>query len=317
MTLRLLAPEEHSTAIPAELDPRLASYVKTQVKRLRQLTGSQRAALVLERYPEFCAMPLVDWDRLSDWPAYSVLYSAASCHVARRHLAALQGIMLWTGASPHYLRTTDRSIRHFLDLAQEHFGIQTPADLTFDVWERLARDADLLRTKHHTIRWYVSVVQRHVLPYREQLTREQTQQLEPLLLPAVPKLFHRHLITSEQADKARRRRKAQTDIVSRCATAILALAQARKASMDRFVAWYREQIRRIEMGELPVPARLVYEDLELDLPRQPGPDAASLTDLTWRRKPIHLDLTIWRPSAFVSVLHEGRVAAAPRHSRER
>ncbi len=153
MTFTLLAPDECSTTIPPELDPRLAPYVKTRVKRLRQLTGSQRAVLVLERYPALRALPLVDWDRLSYWPAYSVLYGVASSHSARLYLAALQGIMLWTGASPHYVRATDTSIRHFLDLARQHYGIQTPADLTFDLWERLARllraetDNVLLRTE--------------------------------------------------------------------------------------------------------------------------------------------------------------------------
>ncbi len=125
------------------------------------------------------------------------------------------------------------------------------------------------------------------------------------------------LTTSERADKARRKRKVKTDIVSRGATAILALTQARKASTDRFIFWYREQIHRIETGEVPVPSHLVSEDLELDLPRQPAPDSASLTDLTWQRKPVRLDLTIWRPVAFVSVLHERRVETAPLHSRQR
>jgi hypothetical protein len=133
----------------------------------------------------------------------------------------------------------------------------------------------------------------------------------------VPKLFHRYLTTSERADKARRKRKAKTDVVSRCATAILALAQARKAAMDRFIGWYRDQVHRIEAGALAVPARLVYEDLELDLPRQPGPDAVSLTGLVWRRRPVRLELTIWRPAAFTTALHDARVDAAPAHSRQR
>jgi hypothetical protein len=324
MTLPLRAPAAHEAAIPPDiadippaLDPRLASYARTQVKRLRQLSGRERAALVFEQYPELRALPLVDWERLSAWAAYVVLYGAASRHFARLHLAALQGILVWTGATAHYLRTTDISVRHVLERLRQDFAIETPADLTLDVWDRVAQDTELLRTKHHWIRWYISVVQRHVLPYREQLTREQLQRMEHLLLPPVPQLFHRHLTTSERADKARRRRKAQTDIVSRCATAILALTQARKAAMDRFIGWYREQLRRIETGELAVPARLVYEDLELDLPRQPGPEAARLTDLTWQRRPVRMALTIWRPLAFVSALHEGRVDAAPPHSRQR
>jgi hypothetical protein len=189
MTVTVLAPEDRANTIPPELDPRLASYVKTQVKRLRLLSGSQRALLVLERYPELREMPLVDWERLDYWPAYSVLFGAASRHFARLQLAALQGILLWTGATPHYLRLTDTRIRLTLELAQMHFGITTPADLTFDLWERLARDTDLVRTKHQWIRWYISVVQRHVLPYTEPLTHEEAQRIEHLLLPPVPRSF--------------------------------------------------------------------------------------------------------------------------------
>src|SRR5438132_13379386 len=73
---------------------------------------------------------------------------------------------------------------------------------------------------------------------------------------------------------------------------------ARYPSMDRFVRWYRQQIARIEAGELIVPARLVYEDDQLDLPRQPGPDAVSVEDLQWRTSRVRLDLTIWRSYEF-------------------
>jgi hypothetical protein len=317
MTLTRPAPPERATIIPRELDPRLVPSARNQIKRLRQLNGSQRAGLLFERYPDLRQMPLVDWERVDYWQAYSMLYGAASQHFARVHLAAVQGILIWTGGTPHYFRVTDRSLRHLLNLLQKDFGIETPADLTFDVWDHLARDSTLLSAKHHWIRWYISVVQRHVLPYREQLTREQSKQVDHLLLPPVPKLFHQNLATTERADTARRKRKAQTDIVTRCATAILALTLARLGSMDRFIRWYREQIQRINTGELAIPARLVYEDLELDLPRQPGPDALSMTDLAWQRRHVHLHLTIWRPSDFTTALHDARVEAAPLHSHER
>ena len=95
-----------------------------------------------------------------------------------------------------------------------------------------------------------------------------------------------------------RKRKAKTDVVSECATAILALMLARYPSMERFIHWYRQQIERIEAGELSVPARLVYEDDQLDLPSQPGPDAVSVEELRWRTTPVRLELTIWRPYEF-------------------
>jgi hypothetical protein len=80
--------------------------------------------------------------------------------------------------------------------------------------------------------------------------------------------------------------------------AILALMLARYPSMHRFIGWYRHQIARIEAGELGIPARLVYEDNELDLPREPGPDAVSIEELHWHSRRVRLDLTIWRPYEF-------------------
>ena len=73
---------------------------------------------------------------------------------------------------------------------------------------------------------------------------------------------------AERRLEAQRKRKTKTDVVSECAMAILALMLARYPSMERFVRWYRQQIERIEAGELSIPARLVYEDEQLDLPSQ-------------------------------------------------
>src|SRR3989441_1575342 len=92
--------------------------------------------------------------------------------------------------------------------------------------------------------------------------------------------------------------------------AILALMLARYPSMERFIHWYRQQIERIEAGELSAPARLRYEDDQLDLPRQPGPDAVSVEELRWRTTSVHLDLTIWRPYEFSQRRYAERIQHA-------
>jgi len=102
----------------------------------------------------------------------------------------------------------------------------------------------------------------------------------------------------EQRILTQQKRKAKTDVLSQCATAILALMQARHASAHRFIEWYRAQLARVEAGELTIPARLEYEDQEMDLPRRPGPDTANIEDLHWRTKPVRLHVTIWRPCEF-------------------
>jgi len=60
--------------IPPEHDPRLVDGPGTQRKRLAQLNSAQRAALVLERYPELRALPDCDWQRLSLRASFSVLF---------------------------------------------------------------------------------------------------------------------------------------------------------------------------------------------------------------------------------------------------
>ena len=122
---------------------------------------------------------------------------------------------------------------------------------------------------------------------------------------------------AEQKAAAQRERKAKTDVVSECATAILALMLARYPSMDRFVRWYRQQIEQIEAGHRSIPARLVYEDDQLDLPRQPGPDAVSVAELRWRTAPVRLELTIWRPYEFSQQRLADRIQHTPPESKER
>ena len=73
---------------------------------------------------------------------------------------------------------------------------------------------------------------------------------------------------------------------------------ARYPSTERFIRWYRHQIERIDSGELIFPAHLVYEDEQLDLPHKPGPEVISIHEVRWRKQPVRLELTIWRPYEF-------------------
>src|SRR5207249_2226078 len=174
-----------------------------------------------------------------------------------------------------------------------------------------------MRTLTARLRKYAAAVNHHVAAYRERLSSEEQLRISHLLLPPLPKQFRQRFVPeAEQRAAAQRQRKAKTDVVSECATAILALMLARYPSMDRFVRWYRQQIARIEAGELSVPARLVYEDDQLDLPRQPGPDAVSVEELRWRTTSVRLELTIWRPYEFSQQRNAERIQHAVPGTRE-
>jgi hypothetical protein len=204
-----------------------------------------------------------------------------------------------------------------LTVVQQRFGIATPQAITPDVWEAWGRDSGRMPSLSDRVGKYAAAVNVHLGDYRERLSREDHAAVGHLLLPPLPKQFRQRFVpVTERRLEAQRKRKAKTDVVSECAMAILALMLARYPSMERFVRWYRHQIERIEAGELSVPARLVYEDEQLDLPSQPGPDAVSIEELHWRTTTVHLELTIWRPEEFSRWRNAERVQHATRGTRE-
>jgi hypothetical protein len=301
-----------------ERDPRLATGTRTQQRRLAQLSPAQRAALVLERYPQLRALPKCDWQRLSVHATFSILYGESSRHFARLELATLAIVLASAGITVQYAVEVDSCARSLLDLLQHRFGITTAQEITLEVWEAWGRDTDLMRRQTTRLRKYAAAVNHHLGDYRERLSREDLARIGHLLLPPLPKQFrYRFVPEAEQQAAAQRKRKAKTDVVSECATAMLALMLARYPSMDRFVRWYRQQIEQIEAGHLSIPARLVYEDDQLDLPRQPGPDAVSVAELRWRTAPVRLELTIWRPYEFSLQRLADRIQHTPNESQAR
>ena len=304
--------------IPSERDPRLATGAGKQQQRLAQLSPDQRTALVLERYPQLRALPNCDWQRLSARATFSILYGESSRHFARVELATLAIALASAGITVMYAVEVDSCVRSILDQLQQRFGITTSHEITLEVWEAWGRDTDLMRTLTMRLRKYAAAVNHHLADYRERLSRAEQERIGHLLLPPLPKQFrYRFVPEAEQKAAAQRKRKAKTDVVSECATAILALMLARYPSMDRFVRWYRQQIEQIEAGHLSIPARLVYEDDQLDLPRQPGPGAVSIEELRWRTVPVHLELTIWRPYEFSHRRYANRIQVTAPGTRER
>lgn len=265
-------------------------------RNLAALTAADRADTLLGRYPDLRLLPRCDWERLSVGTVFGLLFGAASGHFANVQLASLAGIVSTTGVARSYLVDAERDVRIVLNLLEERFGIKTPQEMTLDMWETWGRDTALMRQLTHPISRYAAAVNYHTPAYVEQLSPEEHARIRHLLLPPMPVHFRERFVpTAEHRAAQRRRRKAKTDVLSGCATAILALMLARYPSAERFIRWYRAQIARIETGELAIPAHLVYEDEQLDLPHEPGPDAVSVEQLEWRREPVRLELTIWRP----------------------
>jgi hypothetical protein len=116
--------------IPSERDPRLAAGRNTRLDRLARLSPAQRAALVLERYPELDGLPNCDWHQLSARACFSILFGESSRHFAHVELALLAGVLASAGVAPGYAFDVDSCVRSVLDLLQQRFGITTAQAIT-------------------------------------------------------------------------------------------------------------------------------------------------------------------------------------------
>src|SRR5216684_9373455 len=167
-----ITPATSAIEIPPDLDPFLVDGGRMQRQRLVQLSSSQRAALVLERYSELRTLPSCDWQRLSLQASYRVLLGESARHYAQLELAALAGVLAWAGVSNGYAEQLDFAVRCVLDRLGQRFGIVTPRAITLDVWEAWGRDTDMMRTLVQRMGKYAAAVNLYLGDYHERLSPE-------------------------------------------------------------------------------------------------------------------------------------------------
>ena len=85
-------------------------------RRLAAASAADRAAALLERYPELRLLLGCDWERLGVTTVFCLLYGAASRHRANLQLAALTGILSTAGVTRAYSIDADHCVRSVLDL---------------------------------------------------------------------------------------------------------------------------------------------------------------------------------------------------------
>jgi len=207
------SPTINPIEIPPKYDPRLVNGARTQRQRLAQLSPAQRAALVLERYPDLRALPSCDWLRLSVQASFSVLFGESARHYAKLELAALAGILASAGVSAAYAKELEIAARRVLELLRLAFGIATPRAITLDVWEAWGRDTDLMRTLAERMGRYAAAVNLYQCGYRERLSNEHQAQFDRLLLllPPLPKQFRQRFVpvAERRLDVQRKRKKSR------------------------------------------------------------------------------------------------------------
>jgi hypothetical protein len=156
-----------------ESGPSRGGFTSGGVARRRHLAGisaADRAAELLERYPDLRLLPGCDWERLDVTIVFCLLYGAASRHFANLQLAALMGILSTVGVTRAYTVDADQSVRTVLNLMRKRYGIRTPHDITLEMWEEWGRDTDLIRTLTNQIAKYAAAANFHTPAYVERLS---------------------------------------------------------------------------------------------------------------------------------------------------
>jgi hypothetical protein len=217
-------PTDTKLEILPERDPRLATGKHRQRQRLAHLSPDQRAALVLERYPQLRALPNCDWQRLSVRATFSILYGESSRHFARLELATLAIVLASAGISVQYAVEVDSCARSILTRCSTASGITTSQEITLEVWEAWGRDTTSADADDAPA---VECAAAATITGRLPRTAEPrgsgphwppaAATAEAVSVPPCPR---------QNKVAAQRKRKAKTDVVSECATAILALMLA-------------------------------------------------------------------------------------------
>lgn len=178
-------------------------------RRLAAATAADRAAELLERYPDLRLLNGCNWERLGVTTVYCLLYGAASRHFGNLQLAALMGILSTAGVTRAYKIDAEHCVRTVLDLMQKRYGITRSLDITLEMWEEWGRDIELMRTLTNQIAKYAAAVNFHTPAYVERLTQADKARIRHLLLPPLPHHFRERFVPmAEHRAAQRRRRKA-------------------------------------------------------------------------------------------------------------
>ena len=196
------------------------------------------------------------------------------------------------------------SLWTFLARLRETSCIETIADLEADgPWYRYVEMNDDSYVWYRRLCIYNVLVRKYLADYWRHLTPGQRSPLAAYRLPEPPPNFvEKYGNGPALAERARSRRKEQSDVLVPLSHVLVALVRLRKQAAERMCAQFRNAIGRLESskGALSVPYDFAYDDF-LAVPNR---DALSLADVRIRRTPVTLRFTLWTQRQYV-LRHEG------------
>ncbi len=238
--------------------------------------------------------PLIDWTKLpSSTIAYltnSVDNSPFAGHIALALICAAGALK---GSS---LKTVAALLNGLLRRMQQKYDIHSPDELTHQKWQAVVAESGLPPELFSGLKIYKHLTTKHLPEYLDQLTQEQRTQIQPYLLPSLPRRFWQDHVDATAIEEAgKRRRKEKTDVLAPLHHLLVALVRLRKQAVERMHHAYQEARSQVASDDALLPLAFAYQE-ELVTVNQ---DARTVSELRLEKRQVTLSFLLWDRRSWV------------------
>jgi hypothetical protein len=238
--------------------------------------------------PQLRHAPLIDWARL---PSSTIAYLTNSVGDSpfRGHIAL--ALICAAGAlKANSLKTTAAQLNKVLQRIQQTCSIYHSTELTPQIWYALATDEGIPPDLYYGLRVYKQCTTKHLPDYLDQLTSQQRTQIQPYLLPPLPRRFWQEQTNGPAIEAAaKRRRKEKSDVLAPLHHLLVALVRLRKQAVERMHLAYQEAQKQVTSSHETLPLAFAYQE-ELVTINQ---NARTVSELCLEKRQATLSFLLW------------------------
>lgn len=238
--------------------------------------------------------PLLDWARLPS-PIIAYLTNSVGDNPFGGHVAL--ALICAAGAlKGNSLKTTAVLLNRFLQRIQQTCGIHHPAELTPQTWQALVTEASIPSDLYYGLRVYKQCTTKYLPDYLDQLTPRYRAQVQPYLLPPLPRRFWQEQVNGSAIEAAaKRKRKEKSDVLAPLHHLLVALVRLRKQAVERMHLAYQEARKQVVSDNGNLPLSFAYQEELVTINR----DARTVSELRLEKRSVTLSFLLWDRRSWV------------------
>lgn len=257
----------------------------------------------------FHKTPHVEWTRLP-----SMVLSTLVNTVGDSPFAVALALVASAGCgamNEMTLRGCISEINCILREIQSSCGVRNVAELTSHIWVKYAMMKEFTAKDYKYFQKYAAVTETHLPEYLEKLTPQQFAQVEPHILPRLPRRFReQHMPYAVYEEQGKRRRKAKTDLIAPLHTLLVALVRLRKQQMQRLLEAYHEVLTQAQTSREALPLDFSYEEELITISRE----SQTVSDIHFGKQKVSLRFRLWDRQFWVQMHPEAYDRKTTRHA---